>query len=76
MKKLCSSKMILAFILTFIMMVSNIKPVPVFAQGEVAKIERVFYSQDFSGKVTVKATEDGDVIATGSNATVAVESTL
>ncbi len=61
MKKLYSSKRILAFILTFIMIVSNIKLIPVFATGEVVTTKELF-STDFdndtvnSNGVTAKGT--------------------
>ncbi len=59
MKQLYNSKRILAFILTFIMIVSNIKLIPVFATGESGINETVLYSENFENETVTAGTKIG-----------------
>ena len=59
MKQLYNSKRILAFVLTFIMIVSNIKLFPVFATGEDGTNETVLYSENFEDETVTAGTEIG-----------------
>ena len=74
MKQLYSSKRIWVFILTFIMIVSSINPIPLDATGEVSTVEKVMYSQDFSGDIIIsgKSGDNPEVYVAGGSADVNV----